>query len=265
MMLPSENVLDVLHCVDFATLLALQRAGSAFYDVVHRNLTILPRLRVFEFYLDCAMDVLKLHETDEDGWGTVLRLPEDEGLVPYSAEVDYSALRTVHDTVGTNFIESACIVSTLGPMQSRDFDMRKAVEALPALKHVPELSFDCQCLMHTTTTVDQELLERLILSPLVNLRCLGLDNMSNRTDWAFLRKDWALRLRSLSVEAYEDPGSPEIDAFGQAEILEYCTDFVHVEKGKSKVLTISGWHISPEFLQRIVTREEGVSNLTSGV
>lgn len=84
--------------------------------------------------------------------------------------------------------------------------------------------------------------------------------MNNRTDWAFLRKDWALRLRSLTVEAhglfYESPrqyGDPEIGASGQREILEYCTDFAHLEKGKSKKLKITGWEISPEFLQRIIT------------
>lgn len=84
--------------------------------------------------------------------------------------------------------------------------------------------------------------------------------MNNRTDWTFLRKDWALRLRSLSVEAldsfYESPrenGLPKIDASGQAEILEYCPDFVHFAKGKSKKLEITGWRISREFLQRIIT------------
>ncbi|KAH7708597.1 hypothetical protein AAVH_24149 [Aphelenchoides avenae] len=168
-------------------------------------------------------------------------------------------LRSFADTVGTHFIESAIIVSTGDPMRTMKFDMRKAVEALPALKHVRELMFACRCMMHTTYDVDMGTLEDIILSPLGNLQRLELDDMNNLTDWTFLRKDWALRLRSLAVKAFDlfhesgEYGQPEIDVSGQAEILEYCTDFAHLDQGKSKKLKIPGWRISSEFLRRIVT------------
>lgn len=184
-----------------------------------------------------------------------------ENVLTYDDEFDYAMLHSFADVVGTNFAKSAIIVNTLGAMQSIEFDMRKAVQALSALKHIRKLTFECACLMHSTRTVDMELLERLTLTSLDNLQRLELRDVNNGTDWAFLRKDWALRLRSLSVKAngifYEvglfacRPACPEIDASGQVELLEYCTDFVHIENGKSKKLTIKGWLITSEFLQRI--------------
>ncbi|KAH7713830.1 hypothetical protein AAVH_18813 [Aphelenchoides avenae] len=250
MFLPSENVLDVLHCVDFATLLAAQRSGSAFYDVVRRNRSILPRLRVFDFYLDLARGDLILQEIVEDADST---LSASWSVVPFTDEFDYSTLQPLTNTVGTNFVNSAIIANSRGPMEVMAFDMRKAVEVLPALKHVRELTFECRCLMHTTYTVDIETLVTRILSPLDNLQCLKLAEVFNENDWAFLRNEWALRLRSLFVEADSYFGGyPKINASGEAEILEYCTDFAHLEKGKSKKLTIIGWQITSEFLQRII-------------
>ncbi|KAH7708598.1 hypothetical protein AAVH_24150 [Aphelenchoides avenae] len=248
LMLPSENVLDVLHCVDFASLFAAQRSGSAFFDVVHRNRSILPRLRVFEIYLDLAKSYHNLREIVEDTPYVVSISPF---YVPYTAEFDYSTLQPLAGTVGTNFVDSAILVNSGGPIQATEFDMRKAVEALPALKHVREL--ECKGLMHTSYDIDMEAVERLILGPLDNLQCLSLDNVNNRVDWAFLRKEWALRLRSLSLSVESFRVHHEIDASGQAEILEFCTDVFHLEKGKSKKLTITGWVITPEFLQRIIT------------
>ncbi|KAH7698348.1 hypothetical protein AAVH_34561 [Aphelenchoides avenae] len=263
MLLPSDNVLDVLHCVDFATLLALRRSGSAFYGVIYRNQSILPRLRVFDFCLNLATGDRHLQEIVENTRSMVLT---SSAGVHFTDEFDYSLLHPFAEAVGTNFVNSATIASTLGPKLSSRFDMQKAVDALPALKHVRKLSLDLRCLMHTSTTVDTEAVERLILSPLDNLQRLELDNVANRTDWAFLRKEWALRLHSLSLKAFgffEEAGAygpfgtpvnvyPEIDASGQAEILEYCADFVHIQKGISKKLAIKGWRISPKFLKRIV-------------
>ncbi|KAH7703737.1 hypothetical protein AAVH_29090 [Aphelenchoides avenae] len=174
LLLPSENVLDVMQCVDFATLLAVQRSGSAFYDVVHRNRSILPRLRVFDFYLDLALGDHSLREIVDDTRDVVLNHPSDpEDQVPYTDEYDYSMLHHFADAVGTNFVDCAIIASSLGPMRAMEFDMRKAVEALPALKHVRELMFECRCLMHDTYDVDMETLELLILSPLDNLPVSG--------------------------------------------------------------------------------------------
>ncbi|KAH7708024.1 hypothetical protein AAVH_24726 [Aphelenchoides avenae] len=254
LLLSSENVLDVLRCLDFASLLALQRSGSAFYADVHCNLAILPRLRIFHIYLDLATGDHELQELIDRAYNRVLSSPS---VVPHTNEFDYSMLRPFSDTVGTNFIQSAIISSSLGPMRLMEYNMGKAVEALPALKHIRELMFRCRCMWHITYDVDVDMVERLILSPLNNLQCLELFEVSGRTDWAFLRKDWALRLRSVTVEALDEYEEDmylyqEIDASGQAEILGYCTDFVHLEKGKSKRLTITGWYW-PEFLQRIIT------------
>ncbi|KAH7662566.1 hypothetical protein AAVH_43472, partial [Aphelenchoides avenae] len=96
LLLPIENVLDVLPCVDFVTLLALQFSGSAFYDVVHPNLAVLPRLRVFHFYLDLAMSdpTYTLREIVEGTRTIVLSSPFE---VPYTDEFDYSMLRPFAD------------------------------------------------------------------------------------------------------------------------------------------------------------------------
>lgn len=257
MRLPSENILDVLHCVDFAALLALQRAASGFFDVIRRNQSLLPRLRVFHLHIDYDIGALALREAVGTDNNIVL---ESSTPSRFAEDIDYSFVRTSRDAIGTHFVHSASIVWTPpGRRMRKQLDMRKLVDALPALKHVRALSVECGHPMNTKRSIDTDLLERLVMKPFDNLQCLRLCDVDNRTDWAFLRNEWALRLRSLTVEAHVRLGEvfyeseyPEIDSSGQAKILKHGADFVHLPKGTSKLVGLVDWRIPLEFLERLV-------------
>ncbi|KAH7701469.1 hypothetical protein AAVH_31397 [Aphelenchoides avenae] len=90
-----------------------------------------------------------------------------------------------------------------------------------------------------------------LVKPFDNLQELILVDVNNQAEWAFLRDEWALRLRFLSLTHIVHDHA-EIDSLGQAEILAYCTDFVHLPKGQSKIVRLHGWRISLEFLERLI-------------
>ncbi|KAH7701470.1 hypothetical protein AAVH_31398 [Aphelenchoides avenae] len=257
MRLPSENVLDVLQCVDFATLLAVQRSASSLYGVIRRNQSLLPRLRVFGLLLDYREGVHELQETVGDGKNTVLR---SSPFNPYAEDIDHSLLHFFRDAIGTNFVDSLSIRwTTAGPWMDEQLDVVKAVEALPVLKNVHEVSLQCRGPFIHTYTIDRDLLRSIAMKPLDNLQYVILGDVNLQTDWSFLRDEWALRLRSLSVaafvrfdEAFFEVGYPEIDSSGQDEIFEYCTDFVHLPKGKSKTVELWDWQTTSEFQKRVI-------------
>lgn len=246
MRLPSENVLDVLQCVDFATLLALQRSASTLYGVVHRNQSLLPRLRIFHFRLDYDRGVQVLRETVGAASNIVQKSP---AFNPNADDaIDYSLLRASQETVGTNFIDSASIAWRNGPRGQLhgQLHMQKVVDAFPALQHVRSLSLESRGEKHRNTGE----MARLV-KPFDNLQELILVDVNNQAEWAFLRDEWALRLRFLSLTHIVHDHA-EIDSLGQAEILAYCTDFVHLPKGQSKIVRLHGWRISLEFLERLI-------------
>ncbi|KAH7717990.1 hypothetical protein AAVH_14578 [Aphelenchoides avenae] len=214
MKVPNEILLDILHPLDYSSLLRLKFTASRFYHLIARDESNLP----------------KRHHVALVIWPSVVRLEVDDDVIfaaKYASTDSFeAALTAAKDIVGLHPIVSVklyvkAIVSGLAEM---------IFECLPAATYASDVRPYC------VTDIDftRPQLEAFI-ARFPNLCSVGLEDTPVDFDWTILRSKYFLRIPSVRI-------SPETFRFGNVhfieaavdEIIRFCCDFTELPPAKTK-------------------------------
>ncbi|KAH7707430.1 hypothetical protein AAVH_25340 [Aphelenchoides avenae] len=216
--LPAEVLLDIVHCVDYNTLVALCRTNRAFFVVVvQRNADVLAKRRRFSVVIRKESVALR------EGWARITEWRFD-GPLSF-----VGTLKRMAAYVGLHQAAKLSIVLGL------PCDL--VISSAPALQFVESLHLAGNP-VPAATDVEQ------FVSDFVNLRNASMF-VCGRFDWgAFLRSEAALKLPKLVIGYHHE--------LKGSDLLRYCLNFAHLPDGASRL--VIGESFSRDFLLQCMSR-----------
>lgn len=233
MILLNEILLDVLHFLDYSSVLRSKFACSNFHRAITRNQDILAspqKMSLFVKRTDVRVEkapfALDLSASEWRNFGSV-----DAPLAPSIYTAALNPIAVVHIW---------CNAVTTGVLD-------KVLSALPAANYASHL-----CICHT----DDVRLTNAQLVALVErfreLKSITLEDIPKGFDWTILRNSCWMRLRDVYLDRYhQDFRAVFINEAAEAEIIRFAGDFSLHEPSQPKLMT-ADWMCSVPFTMKII-------------
>ncbi|KAH7721532.1 hypothetical protein AAVH_10993 [Aphelenchoides avenae] len=235
--LPTEVLLNIVHCVDFNTLVALCFTSHAFHGVVQTNAGILAKRRRMGLVIEQSKVFLY-------GGKTGLELRYDPSM-PFTYIL---AMRRVASQVGFHNLARLRIRNDW-----RRVPMDRLLYAAPALRFVETLHISIAELKITSVDDVNRFTEQF---PRLRLLCLAAAR-KGIFDWpAFLRSEGALKLPELVVGILRNFSKKDGSSVpGESDFVRYCFDWTQLAEGVGKFVSLPfDLDVSDSFLETSLKR-----------
>ncbi|KAH7704440.1 hypothetical protein AAVH_28374 [Aphelenchoides avenae] len=244
MSLPAEILLDIVHNVDYGTLVALCFAGHSLHVVIQTNVGVLAKRR--------HMDV-RIYKNNIFLWEESYRKIAEWRFVPNQPHTYSVAMKRMASYVGFHQLSGPEALS--GPP---DMPIECILSAAPALRFVEELQLWIDSAERDKTNVGVLAKRRRMdavtaaaeveqfTGHFARLRKLSLF-LGAHFDWsAFLRTEAALKLPNLLIGYDSKPN--------ESDLLRYCFDFSHLAADVGRRSVIFRGAVSRAFLMQCIRR-----------
>ncbi|KAH7708556.1 hypothetical protein AAVH_24198, partial [Aphelenchoides avenae] len=238
--LPAEVLLNIVHCVDFNTLIALCFTSYTFHSVVQTNAGELAKRRRMDLSIDVNCMILSEGER-----GLKFRY---DARKPFAY---VAAMRRVASRVGFHSLTSLCVLNDW-----RRVPIDRLLYAAPVLRFIEILQFGISdgrsSRIASVDDVNQ------FAGQFPHLRRLILYALGKPIfDWpAFLRSEGALKLPELVAGlVYNVRANAHSSGPSETDFLRYCFDFSRLADGVGKFVNLTGAvNVSRSFLATCLSR-----------
>ncbi|KAH7702809.1 hypothetical protein AAVH_30028 [Aphelenchoides avenae] len=224
--LPAEVLLNILHCLDFNTLVAVYVTNHLFHIVIETNAAVLAKRREMRLYIQDDGVILYACDTRHE-----LCIP----AIPSSTYAD--TMRIVASHLGFHKLETLNISNDW-----RNLPMERLFSAAPAVRFVETLQLSIAAPDSASAKSPDDVNRFAAQFPRLRRLCFPLAYGPAYFDWcSFLRSEGALKLPELDARemcgyARED-GSIEHPT--EEEWLRYATDDTQIPEGVGKFVRLN--------------------------
>ncbi|KAH7697695.1 hypothetical protein AAVH_35221, partial [Aphelenchoides avenae] len=219
---PAEVLLDIVHCVDFNTLVALRFASQTFHRIVQKSADVLAKQLRMELIIDDGSLILAVDEN--------CREFHYDSSIPFGCE---AAMRRIASHVGCHRLTSLSIANDW-----RRLHMERLLCAAPVLGFIETLEIDTtdRSSQRITSVEDVNRFTRQF----PRLRRLRLDAPGKPVfDWsAFLRSEGALELPEFAGTIYTFRAKARYPVPSEFDFLRYCFDCTRLADDVGKFVKV---------------------------